>query len=107
MNNKIIQIIITTVLILIIILLIYLIIIYLLKPYEEIKTLKESGNYLDLNKHIIKKSLDSKNLNSDYIQKYLIKNNYMNFENYNVIFNKDDSRNFFQANDNKFYLNIK
>tara|TARA_Y200000002_G_C22654167_1_gene652706 strand:- start:204 stop:458 length:255 start_codon:yes stop_codon:yes gene_type:complete len=84
-----------------------MIIIYLLKPYEKIETFKENGNYLDLNKHFIKKSLDSKNLNPDYIKKYIIKNNYMNFQNYNLISNNDDTRNIFQGNDNKFYFNFK
>ena len=108
MNNKIIQIIITTILILIIILLIYMIIIYLIKPYKKLETFeKQSGNFLQLNKHFIKKISDSTNINYDYIQKYKINNNYTNFDNYNLISNKDDARNFFQANDAKFYLNIK
>lgn len=85
-----------------------MIIIYLLKPYKKLETFEEqSGNFLQLNKHFIKKLSDSTNISHNYIQKYKINNQYNNFNNYNLISNKDDARNFFQANDHNFYLNIK
>jgi hypothetical protein len=107
-TDLIIKIVVASIIILIIVILIYYIISYFVSASSKIEdTGSPDENVLNFNKFIIKKSLDSKNLNSDYIKKYKVTDNYRGYENYNVISNIHDNRNLFQAPDGDFYVNIK